>query len=146
MTELRHGVTLIAVTSPEQPFTLDQIATPEPPRRRRTALIVAVAAGVLVLVAGTAAATVALVGDTGPAQPAAPTVPIIANIPRPNIACVPAAEKKITLDSDLTQYQWFGWMDGKQTDMPLGHAFAQRIAGHELIDAWYCPPRSEWKP
>lgn len=88
-------------------------------------------------------ATVILFITRSDGKPAA-DVPKIANIARPNAACTPAADRKIGLGEDLTATLWVGWMDGKQTEMPLNQAMAQRIAGHKVEDAWLCPPRSQW--
>lgn len=122
--------------------TPDHSTQPPPTRKQQKGLITAIVAGALVLVAATAAISFAL---TRPDKPAAPAVPSIENIKRPNVACTPAADRKLSLGDDLSQIQWFGWMDGKQMDMPVGQALAQRIAGHSVRDAWYCPPRADWR-
>jgi hypothetical protein len=105
--------------------------------------IIALAAGAAVLVAVAVITTLALTRPSG-ADPSKPDVPKIANISRPNVACTPAADRKIGLGDDISGILWVGWMDGKQTEMPLNQAMAQRIAGHTVQDAWYCPPRSQW--
>jgi hypothetical protein len=146
-------VTSSAAPDPSQqpePFTLGQLTQPlhrpvhqppaaRPPRRRRPVLIAAVAVAVLV-----AAAVLITLALTNRGSAPAADVPKIANIARPNVACTPAADRKIGLGEDISGILWVGWMDGKQTEMPLGQAMAQRIAGHTVEDAWYCPPRSQW--
>jgi hypothetical protein len=77
--------------------------------------------------------------------PAPPTAPAGENIPQPNAACTPADDRKITPGADLTKILWFGWVDGKQAEMPLSQALTQRTSGRHLRDAWYCPPRADWK-
>jgi hypothetical protein len=106
--------------------------------------LITLAASTAVLVAVAVLATLALTRPSG-ADPAAPDVPKIANIARPNPACTPVADKKIGLGDDPNAYLWFGWLDAKRTELPYGQVLAQRIAGsHKIEDAWLCPPRSQW--
>jgi hypothetical protein len=106
--------------------------------------LIALAAGAVLLVAAAVIVTLALTRPSG-ADPTKPDVQKIANIARPNAACVPVSEKKIGLDDDPNQYLWFGWLDGKQADAPYGQIVLQKIrGGHKIEDAWLCPPRSQW--
>lgn len=122
----------MAVTTPE--------LAPTRPKRNLTIIVVA-AIGVIALVAAAVAITLTV---TKNGQAAKPTVPVIDNIPQPNPACTPAADRKLGLGDDLSKIYWVGWLDGKQADMPVGQALSQRIAGHDVRDVWYCPPRADW--
>lgn len=126
----------MAVTTPEH------IPAPVAPKKRRTMPLIV--AGAIALVAVTVAITFAATRGGQAAKPTAAAVPVVENIPRPNVACTPAADKKLGFGDDLSKIQWFGWLDGKQVDMPVGQVLAQRLAGHEVRDAWYCPPRADW--
>ena len=39
------------------------------------------------------------------------------------------ADRKLGLDDDLSWIYWFGWLDGKQADMPVGQALTARLGG-----------------
>jgi hypothetical protein len=130
----------VTVTDPYAP---EPPLAPTPRPKRNTTLIVAAAIGVIVLVAAAVVITLAATKSGRAAKPAA-NVPVVENIPQPNPKCTPAADRKLGFGDDLSKIYWFGWMDGKQADMPVGQALAQRIAGHEVRDAWYCPPRADW--
>jgi hypothetical protein len=131
----------MAVTTPEY---VSQTPLAPAPKKRRTGLIVGLVIGAVVLVATATAVSVALTRPSAGVKSSSPTVPVVETIPRPNAACIPAADRKISLGEDLTKVQWFGWLDGKQVDLPLSQVLAQRVAGHDVRDAWYCPPRANW--
>lgn len=112
------------------------------PRKSRMPWIIG---GLIVVVLALAGTVAVLLMDRGTtSKPAAAAVPSIENIPQPNWLCTPAADRKITATDDVSKIQWFGWLDGKQADMPVVQALSLRIQGHQVTDAWYCPPRSDW--
>jgi hypothetical protein len=124
---------------------LPQQAEATSSRRGRLTII-----ALTVACAGLAAATAGVLafgqsGSTSAPAPAPPAAPAGEKIPQPNAACTPADDRKITPGADLTKILWFGWVDGKQAEMPLGQALTQRTSGRHLRDAWYCPPRADWK-
>lgn len=121
---------------------------PHAPPNKRHAFsrpITVVIVGLFVLCVALAVLITALVRGRPTKASVTPVVPTIENISRPNAACTPAADRKLGLGDDLSRIQWFGWLDGKQTDMPVGQALSLRISGHDVRDAWYCPPRADWK-
>jgi hypothetical protein len=112
-----------------QPVTLSGVTLPA-----RTAL----AAALLAALAGCSSTAAA-------PKPTSTPAPVISNIPRPNAACTPAGDRKLSFGDDLSEILFFGYIDGKQVEMLVGNAMNQAIAGHKVEYVWYCPLRSKWQ-
>lgn len=120
-----------------------QLPTYQPPRRSR-ALVVGLVAAALVLIVGTAAGTYLLTRPSSSSPAAAASVPVLSNIPQPNPACTPAADRKLGPGDDLSSILFVGYVDGKQQERVVNEVMVQAIAGHKVEYVWYCPLRSQW--
>jgi hypothetical protein len=118
------------------------------PRRVRPLIVALVIAVVLALVGAAVVVTLLVTSSKSPtpaAANAAPAVPVIQNIPRPNVACAPAADRKLRSGDDLSSIDFFGYVDGQQKEMIVGQALSLAIDGHKVEYVWYCPLRSQWR-
>lgn len=159
-------VTLTGVTDPHEPLDWTTRSTPlgppaapvagpggyqpaygpPPPRSRRksrTGLIIGLSVAIVLLVAGFGAVFYVLTRPPA-ATGGSTSVPVISNIPRPNAACTPAGDRKLTTDADLNSTLFFGYIDGAQTEMLVSKALMLAINGHKVEYVWYCPLRSQW--
>lgn len=117
---------------------------PVPPRRRRTGLVVVLVLAALVVIGGTAAGTYLLTRPSGPAPAAAASVPVLSNIPQPNPACTPAADRKLGPGDNLSSILFVGYVDGRQQERVVNEVMVLALSGHKIEYVWYCPLRSQW--
>lgn len=123
---------------------LTGMTSPFQPPKRYTGIIIGLVAAILLASAGILAVVFYLDKRTEVASTATP-VPVISNISRPNAACTPAADRKLTASDDLTSILFIGYIDGKQTELLVGTAMGLQINGHKVEYVWYCPLRSQWQ-
>ncbi len=112
------------------------------PRPRRTWLIPALLAGVLVVLVAILAVLVWPHVASGGAKPGA-SPRVVRNIAQPDKSCQDQPDQAFVRQWEVDGW-WAGYVNGAPKQMSAGEALNLAVGGAAIDRVWLCPSRASW--